>query len=99
MSWGCQVTGLFAFGLETVEGLGLQAQWQAMRTGQVNQLASLTEVASKIVECIWAEAVAAPMGEDESKARALAAAGELHYGAGTYFSVTNEQTDDAGGSL
>lgn len=86
------LTGLFALGLATVGGLGLQAQWRAMRTERVTQLGALTELATDTIDRIRTDAAAAHTGEDEAKARALAAIGALRYGAGDYFSVTNEQT-------
>ena len=85
------LVGLFGIGLAAVGALALQAQWQAMRTERVGELASLTEAAAGLAEGFRLNAATNHMNEDEAKARALAAIGSLRYGSDGYFSVTNER--------
>lgn len=46
------LAGLFGIGLSAVGAIALQAQWQAMRTERVSELASLTELAAGMAERI-----------------------------------------------
>ncbi|HXP09848.1 MAG TPA: methyl-accepting chemotaxis protein [Acidobacteriaceae bacterium] len=84
------LAGLFGVGLAAVGAVALQAQWQAMRTERVGELASLTELAAGMAERIRLDAVANHRSDSEAQALALEAIGSLRYGGSGYFSVTND---------
>ena len=86
------LSGLFTIGFVAVISFALQAQWQAMRSARINELASLTEVAAATIDRVRAEAAAAKLTEDEAKARALATVGAIRYGTNGYFSVTDQNS-------
>ena len=85
------LAALFGIGLTAVGAVALNAQWQAMRTELVNELASMTELATATVERIRSTAAANHTSEEEARAQALAAVSSLRYATGSYFSVTNDQ--------
>ncbi|MEJ1977766.1 MAG: methyl-accepting chemotaxis protein [Acetobacteraceae bacterium] len=79
-------------GIAAILGISLNIQWNAMYSGRVDGLKSLTEMAAGIAERYRQQSVEGHITEAEAKTRALADISAMRYGNGDYFFVTDDNS-------